>query len=503
MSDVTGSKVRDVIVSVSLPDEGMAPAKSVLAQVEALAGGNATPVQKLELVSWMTGNMNVLDSRTMDGITLYGDKAPTKSGVALLGMAMNTDDDYGALFRLSNAEGTAKTATISIGSTEVSVVVPAKSTIYYATQDIFDYNAPTWPSYNGFKVTMGGSEISGALDLDAQPKLTGTINAYAVAGQADTNVALGIAADGSVTSPTAVHDALPWYNPNPGTYWENDQQLHTYVGADGKLSTDVMITHADGSFSFETLTVSFATSGGSTVNGKGGDDLLIGTRGDDVLSGSSSNDVLVSGNGDDTLHGGSGNDVLFAGTGNSTYSGGSGFDTLDFSKLDVTMRLDMSKHVAVLTDMALGETTGTSVVRGIEHVIGSQNSDVMKGSKAAETIDGGAGDDVLRGMGGADTLTGGAGSDTFVWLAKDVVNASGQHLGVDRITDFSAEDTLDLRGLFAGRGGKADGALVVKDSAEGSHVFAKVNGAMVEVAVLENFHGHTAQDMLHSGMILA
>ena len=88
---------------------------------------------------------------------------------------------------------------------------------------------------------------------------------------------------------------------------------------------------------------------------------------------------------------------------------------------------------------------------------------------------------MLRGRGGADTLTGGEGDDTFVWYGKDVMDAKGNALGVDHVTDFGKGDVLDLHFLFKDtKGGGAD-MVHVTDAKDGLHISAKIGGKFVDV----------------------
>jgi Ca2+-binding RTX toxin-like protein len=234
--------------------------------------------------------------------------------------------------------------------------------------------------------------------------------------------------------------------------------------------------------------------GNDLLHGNTGDDMLAGGDGDDLLKGGAGNDTLADGNGGDKVDGGSGDDMVRAGEGDDSYNGGSGFDTIDFSGASKGLTIDLSKKSAV--------GMGNDVLWNFEHVIGSAHADYMKGSKAAEHLAGGEGDDLMRGMGGADTLTGGAGRDTFQWLAKDLVDANGKHLGADVVTDFGKEDVLDLSKLVGGKWASIDEAVAIKDDGKSSYLFARVGGDWLEVATLEGVTGLTASDMLKEGMLL-
>lgn len=125
-------------------------------------------------------------------------------------------------------------------------------------------------------------------------------------------------------------------------------------------------------------------------------DVLNGTVFRDVLRGLAGNDVLRGYGGRDTLEGGSGRDKMF----------------------------------------------------------GDAGADVMRGGAGNDTMKGGAGDDHLNGNEGRDTMTGGGGSDTFVFK-----HARETKVGAaDVITDFQANDFIDIRNIDAdkGTGGNQD-----------------------------------------------
>lgn len=234
--------------------------------------------------------------------------------------------------------------------------------------------------------------------------------------------------------------------------------------------------------------------GNDKMFGVSGDDTMDGGTGDDKMSGGSGNDVMTGGEGDDLLMGNAGNDRMLADDGNDRVIGGSGFDTLDFSGWGNGVKVDLNAH------FALG--AGKDYVRGIEAVLGTEFDDELGGDKGANALNGGSGNDELRGRGGADTLTGGEGEDTFVWYAKDVLDAKGNALGVDHVTDFGKGDVLDLHFMFKDAKGGGEGMVHVEDGKDGLHVFAKVGGSFVEVAILDGVHGMSTADMLASGALL-
>ncbi|MEM9771925.1 MAG: Ig-like domain-containing protein, partial [Cyanobacteria bacterium P01_D01_bin.73] len=126
-----------------------------------------------------------------------------------------------------------------------------------------------------------------------------------------------------------------------------------------------------------------------SINGNGGNDVILGSVQSDRLNGGQGNDRLLGNGGDDLMGGDLGNDHLFGNTGNDQLNGGGG-------------------------------------------------DDLLQGGRGNDTLTGGTGNDVLMGELGDDVLIGGVGQDQFV-----VMPGSGN----DVITDFDpASDAIALGG---------------------------------------------------------
>ena len=160
--------------------------------------------------------------------------------------------------------------------------------------------------------------------------------------------------------------------------------------------------------------------------GGSGADSLVGGSGADTLEGGGGNDTLAGLDGADQLYGGDGEDFLYGGGGNDTASGGGGADTL----------------------------------------ITNSGDDRLEGGPGADSLDGGEGADRLLGGIGADTLTGGTGADTFE-ITGDDSPLTNDPASLDRILDWSSEDTLVLRG------GPAPTASNYREITSGSYLAAK------------------------------
>jgi T1SS-143 domain-containing protein len=223
-------------------------------------------------------------------------------------------------------------------------------------------------------------------------------------------------------------------NTNGGSF------LYTVTGGETAVVDVVRDTSGaiDGTFRNEILVAQGSTN--ATLNGRGGDDVLIGGSGNDLLNG---------GEGDDLLHGGAGNDTLAGGNGNDTAS-----------------YIESLAGVNVSLLIVGGQNTGgagTDTLTGIENLIGSNfndtligdgNSNILSGLAGNDTLIGGGGNDFLIGGLGGDTLTGGLGNDTSIWLPGGV---DANMAKMDHVTDFTIDhsashnsDVLDLSQLLVG-----------------------------------------------------
>ncbi|HLF95665.1 MAG TPA: DUF4347 domain-containing protein, partial [Methylococcaceae bacterium] len=208
----------------------------------------------------------------------------------------------------------------------------------------------------------------------------------------------------------------------------------------------------------EGVHVSLHLQGDAQNTGGGGLDTLLnfenlqGSAFGDELTGDAFNNTLDGADGDDTLVGGDGE-------GDDHYIGGSGRDLVKFSSATASITVNLSLGTAE------GVNIGKDRLTGIEDILGGSGNDVLLGNgennvlfgaTGNDRLSGDAGNDSLVGGYGEDTLTGGAGWDTFV------IRQSGNDLaslGLDRVTDFSAEDALLVQGAnFASPLTEGDGA---------------------------------------------
>ena len=169
------------------------------------------------------------------------------------------------------------------------------------------------------------------------------------------------------------------------------------------------------------------------LNGRAGDDTLLGGSGDDTLGGGAGADSIVAGPGHDRLMGqGSSLDSLTGGPGNDTIDGGEGYDHLietadvDFTVTDTSLvglgsdtliGIELAQLFAGNSDNLLDGTlfSGRAFFNGKgghDTLAGGSGHDRLFGGSGRDLVTGGDGHDVLRGQGGNyDTLLGEAGDD--------------------------------------------------------------------------------------------
>ncbi len=181
-----------------------------------------------------------------------------------------------------------------------------------------------------------------------------------------------------------------------------------------------------------------AGSPGIFIDGKTGDDTLIGGDADDVLTG---------GEGTDAMTGGSGNDVVMADADDvlANVTGGAGRDTLVYSG-DLSLDLDISTLGFEVAIGGAGDdhlrasvaVVGLSGGAGDDTLVGTAGDDQLEGGDDDDTITGGEGNDWLSGDAGIDIIDGGAGDDTIFVDAADFAD------GLQRVTGGAGFDTLTV-----------------------------------------------------------
>jgi uncharacterized delta-60 repeat protein len=199
------------------------------------------------------------------------------------------------------------------------------------------------------------------------------------------------------------------------------------------------------------------------VDGKGGNDTIIGSAFADVLRGGNGNDVLSGLDWNDIIDGGTGNDVLRGGDGNDILQvrgkegvfdildGGSGSDTLqslgndhvrlagfDATASSIESLQGNGRGIDGTNNAEVFDLSGLANMNRVAFVDGKAGNDMIIGSAFADVLRGGEGNDILDGGAKNDVLTGGKGNDRFV--IKD-----GN--GTDTVKDYRPGDILDFTGV--------------------------------------------------------
>jgi Ca2+-binding RTX toxin-like protein len=147
-------------------------------------------------------------------------------------------------------------------------------------------------------------------------------------------------------------------------------------------------------------------TGADTVQGGGGNDVIVTFFGADIANGQGGDDSIDGGYGNDTLSGDGGGDDLIGGLGNDllvgdatkvTFLNVGGLDVLDGGDGDDTL----------LGGSFADDLTGGP---GNDKLYGGTSRDILRGGDGDDYLDGGGGrDDILRGDAGNDTVIGSVG----------------------------------------------------------------------------------------------
>ncbi len=158
------------------------------------------------------------------------------------------------------------------------------------------------------------------------------------------------------------------------------------------------------------------------LEGRGGNDFLVGGSGPDKILGGSGKDTIIGGSGDDELYGNEDDDQIMGELGNDRVEGGTGKDILD--------------------EQTLSNADDTSVDRSSESniLLGEEDDDILRGSAGSDRLDGGSGQDRIQGNAGNDTIIGGTGDD-FLYGDDGVDTISGND-GVDTIEGGAGNDII-------------------------------------------------------------
>lgn len=147
------------------------------------------------------------------------------------------------------------------------------------------------------------------------------------------------------------------------------------------------------------------------IDGRSGDDTLIGSDFDDILEGGAGNDTLLAGADRDLVSGGAGNDFLDGGSGDDLLVGGQGDDRYVVDSAGDSIREiagDGRDRAEASVSYALPEAVEDLSLMGADAIDATGNAE-------ANVFTGNSADNRLQGAGGDDLLDGGPGTDVAVY----------------------------------------------------------------------------------------
>ena len=124
----------------------------------------------------------------------------------------------------------------------------------------------------------------------------------------------------------------------------------------------------------------------AVINGKDGNDFLIGTRNADIINGGGSRDYISAGGGNDWINGGLGNDILSGGSGSDTFFFGHLHDADVIQDFGPNDKIDLGEGIDLyfVTETASGVRIATVDSQYTEDLV--QGSIVLSGVTSAEWV---------------------------------------------------------------------------------------------------------------------
>ncbi|WP_417719420.1 calcium-binding protein [Salipiger sp.] len=226
----------------------------------------------------------------------------------------------------------------------------------------------------------------------------------------------------------------------------------TFVGGTGTDTLDYGANVTGGTINMQAGTATFGginetfSSIEHLISGSGNDDITV--RSNAVIDAGEGNDTITDSFGStpgETINGEAGNDLyrLEGSVFGAHFDGGTGTDTMDLSGFGPISDFDFFVDLASETwyhVFAGGPYVTVFDVISVENVVGSDYRDEIIGSDVANELDGGAGNDTVIGNGGADFILGGTGRDSLTGDGgSDTINAGG---GADTVYGGIGADTL-------------------------------------------------------------
>jgi Ca2+-binding RTX toxin-like protein len=312
------------------------------------------------------------------------------------------------------------------------------------------------------------------------PRRTAALAAIAAAAALAAPSAASAAVTGTVASPTAA------------TLTGDAANDTITIGSDGTNLTHNTLAGLESATDFDSApgVQPVLATASLTLNGGGGDDIIVGGPNKDSLDGGDGNDRLTGGPGGaetdrEPILGGAGNDVMIwnNGDGHDLNDGGDGADEVLITngaaddQMNVTANADHTlferTNARFTVDMVRDEkltitsfagndvlTTGAGVTLpmdvdagpGADTITTGDGGDVIDGGDDNDTLNGGAGGDRIIGQRGNDTMNGDAGDDTLVWNNGDGNDVMNGDDGLDRIeNNLGAANDVSQLSVVAGK----------------------------------------------------
>lgn len=173
------------------------------------------------------------------------------------------------------------------------------------------------------------------------------------------------------------------------------------------------------------LAVINGTGANDTLNGGGGNDIILGMDGNDTLNGNGGDDVLIGGRGNDVLNGGAGSDRLMGGVGNDILNGGTGNDTYVFGLAD--------------GNDTINEASGNGAA---DRIVIATRGEALQSLTGVDSAAGQASGDLVIGYNGNQISVAGHFSGTNAQTGVELINFDGGSIGG---YDLGREDYLISR----------------------------------------------------------
>lgn len=225
------------------------------------------------------------------------------------------------------------------------------------------------------------------------------------------------------------------------------------------------------------------------LEGRGGDDTLIGGAGDDMLFGDNYEERSSGRGGDDLIDGGAGNDSIWGGWGNDTVIANPG-DDLVYLGADNDLYGDYDPGADEGNDTIIGGSGDDVIITngGRHEVYGDDNPD-----DAFRSDNGASGHDEIYDNGGVVTVHGGRGDD-LIWSPDD-----SDPDDRDELYGGEGNDTIYAGGYDLVDGQDGNDLYILRADASGPAEVVWGRGDRLEIVLPEGYSGDPDLEMEQDG----